>query len=219
MLEALQSILSQPNTSSTLIGAMIGVLGSISVALLTVAFNRGKFMREKIWEQRQLACNEILAELANAETWGQAIKEGFEFNPEDYFQSPHVDETNQRLAAHIDAAYAAFRANYLILPPGFRARFERMQRYQAGLYLHVTGPDIYLEPIAIYEHAKRELYDLARLELNIVPWWKRSFLRARLLGDTIGRKMRGARLRYLRYRHSKGLKQFFRYASTKPHAD
>jgi hypothetical protein len=185
------------------LGALIGVLGSLLVALANSLLNRGKFKRELLWEKRQAACNEIVSSLQGSSRLAYNIEEGFAEDAHSFYESKELERLNSVYGEQIASAHAAFQANYLILPAAFRKRYERLEKERANVWYYAAGPDVYLDQIAANERARRDLFDLARAELGIVPWWKRSLIRWRpsvaALPEAASRRWKSVRRRFRRW--------------------
>lgn len=203
MPDSLAKALSNPQSGAILLGALIGVLGSLLVALANSLLNRGKFKRELLWEKRQAACNEIVSSLQGSSRLAYNIEEGFAEDAHSFYESKELERLNSVYGEQIASAHAAFQANYLILPAAFRKRYERLEKERANVWYYAAGPDVYLDQIAANERARRDLFDLARAELGIVPWWKRSLIRWRpsvaALPEAASRRWKSVRRRFRRW--------------------
>lgn len=209
MPDSLVNALSNPQNGAVLLGALIGVLGSLLVALANSLLNRGKFKRELLWEKRQAACNEIVSRLQGSSRLAFNIEEGFAEDAHSFYESKELERLNGMYAEEIASAHAAFQANYLILPAAFRRRYERLEKERSNVWYYAAGPDIYLDQIAANERARRDLFDLARAELGIVPWWKASVIRWRpsiaALPPAASRRWRAFRRSFRRWRRRSNL--------------
>lgn len=175
----LQSALSTPQSGAVLLGGGIAFLSSLSVTIMTALLTRGKFKRELLWDRRQAACNDILSKLQASAFFAEGIREGFDEDVHSFYGSEQLDKLNELYGDLVSAAHDVFHANYLLLPSAFRRRYENMERERRIVQYHFGGPDIYLDQIEANERGRRDLFDLARAELGIAPWWQLVILRCR----------------------------------------
>jgi hypothetical protein len=169
MLSIFESAFSDPKSGGALLVAFVSVIGSLVLALITSLLNFGRFRRETLWEQRRLACSDIVSHLYASSKVVTDIRDGFAEDAHRYYESDELKRLSRSYFKEIDAANEAFEANYLVLPPAFRRRYEQLEREQMMIsYDMLSGPDAYLYPIDANEHARRDLYDLARAELGLM---------------------------------------------------
>lgn len=173
-------------TNPALAGALIGVTGTLLTTLVTGFLGRGKFMREKLWEKRQDACNTIVSELRAGEPFGERISEGFDEDAYGYYQSNLLQRTHEQYLLHMNAAHESFQKNYLILPGAFRRRYERMLKDRRAWW-DAADPDAYLGPIGVNGVAARALMDIAVVALGITPFLPRQYLRVRRVVRSVPR--------------------------------
>ncbi len=175
-----------------LLGALIGVTGTLLVTIVNGLFGRNRFQREKIWERRQAACNEIVGAMRSALPIADRINDGFSEDPHDYYGSTTLEKENEEYWTVIGRADEAFKLNYLILPAAFRKRYERLTIYRHQWDFD-AGPDIYIGPINGNSTATDDLMDIALYSLHIVPWWQRGAIRTRMLARGISEKSMAAK--------------------------
>ena len=171
--------LADPEGGAALLGALIGALSSLLVALVTGLLTRDKFQRELLWDKRLAACNEVLSHLQASAKFAEAIREGFSDDTHAFYASDQLVKLHDKYGDEVGAAHLAFQSSYLLLPPAFRRRYERLDRERSGTWYYSAGPDAYLEPMELNECARRDLFDLARAELGLAPRGTRSVLRWR----------------------------------------
>lgn len=185
------AVFSNAQSSAALLGACVGVLGSLLVALATTLLNRGKFKREFLWEKRQEACNDIVASFYRSFADATAIRDGFSEDAHGFYGSGELRTLNQSYAEKISVAHTAFQTNYLILPPRFRKRYEQLEREREEWWFS-SGPEVYLGQIEANARAHGELFDLARLELGLIPAPHGALIRARLAWRRVGAVAKGS---------------------------
>lgn len=185
----LSSILFEPRLTAAaagLIGALIGLTGTLLVTIVNGLFARDRHRHEKVWERRQEACSEIIGALRAAKPLAERIYEGFDEDPHGYYASDGLKAHHEAYWGEIRKADEAFKANYLILPTQFRDRYERLLTARRA-WDYDAGPDIYLGPMREVVAATRDLMDLALSSLGIVPWSYRVGISLRLTGGKLGR--------------------------------
>lgn len=175
--------------AAALLGALIGVTGTLLVTIVNGLIGRNRYRREKIWERRQEACNAIVGALRASAPWGEQISQGFSEDPHRYYGSDALKADHERYWNLIAKADEAFKANYLILPTQFRARYERLTAARHEWDFD-AGPDIYLGPLIENEGATRDLMDIALSSLGFVPVWHRVAISLRMIGDKMARVWR-----------------------------
>jgi len=188
---------------AALLGALIGVSGTLLVTIINSFAGRGKFMRERLWERRQEACNTIVGELKASAPFAERIRDGFADDPHAFWGSSELDRANSLYADRVIAAHNAFERNYLILPAPFRKRYERMVRDRMA-WDYYADPDAYLGPIDATSSGAQDLMDLALATLGIVPFWERFLRRWRptmkALSGSVARTNRKLRRKWRRWR-------------------
>lgn len=203
---SLATFLSSPaliQAAPALAGAAIGVTGTLLVTITNGLLTRDKFMRERLWEKRQDACNTIVSQLRAAQPYGSRMEDGFAENAYGYYQSEALVAANKAYDDRISAAHDAFQANYLILPSAFRRRYERMVK-DRGAWWFDSGPEVYLGPVGVNGVAARDLMDIARASLGIAPFFSRQIIRwrpiARALPSWSSQLTRRIKRRWRRWR-------------------
>jgi hypothetical protein len=166
-------------TAAGLIGTFIGVTSTLLVNIVNWLIGRNRYRREKIWERRQEACSEIVGALRGAEPLASRIYDGFEEDAHAYYGSKELSDASGSYWNLVEKADSAFKKNYLILPAGFRRRYDRLL-VARGAYEFEVGPDSYTGPMDENERATSELMDIALSALGIVPFWHRSAIAFRL---------------------------------------
>ena len=175
--------------AAALIGALIGVTGTLLVNIVNGLFARDRHRHEKVWERRQEACSEIIGALRAAKPLAERIYDGFDEDVHGYYASDALKTDHDRYWVQVVKADEAFKANYLILPAHFRDRYERLLTARRA-WDYDAGPDVYLGPMGEVISATRDLMDLALSSLGIVPWSHRLAISLRLTGDKLGRAFR-----------------------------
>ncbi len=196
----LSTILFDPRltpAAAALLGALIGVTGTLLVTIVNGLIGRNRYRREKIWERQQEACSVIVGALRAAKPWADRISEGFAEDAHSYYGSKALEAEHKRYWNLIAKADEAFKANYLILPTRFRARYERLTVVRHGWDFE-GGPDAYLGPINENEQAARDLKDIALSSLGIVPWWHRVAILLRMTRDKFVRDWSTSMAKYKR---------------------
>jgi hypothetical protein len=196
----LSTILFDPRltpAAAGLLGALIGVTGTLLVTIVNGLIGRNRYRRDKIWELRQEACNAIVGALRAATPLADRIYEGFAEDEHRYYGSDDLQRDHKRYWDQIAKADEAFKANYLILPPRFRGRYERLTKAR-GAWEFEAGPDIYLGPMNENRWATRDLMDTSLSSLGIVPWWHRAAIFTRMTSAWIARGRSWSRIRIKR---------------------
>ena len=165
--EVVRVALADPEGGAALLGALIGALSSLLVALVTGLLTRDKFQRELLWDKRLAACNEVLSHLQASVKFADGIREGFSEDAHEFYASDQLVSLNDKYGDEISSAHIAFQSSYLLLPPAFRRRYERLDRERSGIWYYSSGPDVYLDAIEFNERGRQELFDLARAELGL----------------------------------------------------
>lgn len=181
-----------------LIGALIGLTGTLLVTIVNGLFARDRHRHEKVWERRQEACSEIIGALRAAKPLAERIYEGFDEDVHGYYASEALKTDHERYWVQVRKADEAFKANYLILPTQFRDRNERLLTARRA-WDYDAGPDVYLGPMGEVIAATRDLMDLALSSLRIVPWSHRVAISLHLMSDKLGRATAKAWTRLRRY--------------------
>lgn len=177
MLDFLQTIARDPQfaqAAAAIFGAFAVLLGTLVSSFLS----RDKFQRELLWEKRQEACNTIVSNLKSANAPASAIENGFLENAYGYWESDALNRTYEHYSRFLTAAHTAFESNYLLLPPQFRRRYERMVFDRSGWW-EVGGPEGYLGPIKVNRVAADDLLGIALSELGIAPFGQSTWLKWR----------------------------------------
>lgn len=82
--------------AAALLGAIVGLIGTLLVTIVNGLIGRNRYRREKIWERRQEACSVIVGALRAAEPLGDRIVEGFQEDAHGYYASEALNTAQKR---------------------------------------------------------------------------------------------------------------------------